>query len=121
MWVDDLAGTVHRAYGGLPNMTFVLYRGRIVYRSDWTEERSLRAALEHWLWEREQEEAGAPLARYHVEWAPRRVRDRARFLEAMHTEVGRRAVEEFIAAVEHAHGEAAARPLRTWWEERGDG
>jgi hypothetical protein len=35
--IDDLAGTGHMAYGGLPNMTWVIGRGgQIVYMADWT-------------------------------------------------------------------------------------
>jgi hypothetical protein len=35
--VDDLEGTVHRAYGLLPNMSWVLGRGRtILYKAMWT-------------------------------------------------------------------------------------
>jgi hypothetical protein len=35
--IDDLAGTVHRAYGQLSNMIYLIDRdGTIVYKSDWT-------------------------------------------------------------------------------------
>src|SRR5690349_14673292 len=35
--VDDLAGTVHRGYGLMPNMTWVIGRGgRIAYKAGWT-------------------------------------------------------------------------------------
>jgi hypothetical protein len=35
--VDDLAGTVHRAYGLMPNMTWVIGRGgRVAFKADWT-------------------------------------------------------------------------------------
>lgn len=35
--VDDLQGTVHRAYGLLPNMIYLIDReGIVVYKSDWT-------------------------------------------------------------------------------------
>ena len=34
--VDDFAGTMHRAYGLLPNMTYLIDRdGIVVYKSDW--------------------------------------------------------------------------------------
>ena len=34
--VDDLAGRVHRAYGLMPNMTWVIDRGgRVAYKADW--------------------------------------------------------------------------------------
>lgn len=36
--VDDLLGSVHRAYGLLPNMIYLIDRdGTVVYKSDWTD------------------------------------------------------------------------------------
>lgn len=34
--VDDLDGTAHRAYGGLPNMTWVIKRGGAIAMASWT-------------------------------------------------------------------------------------
>ncbi len=116
MLVDALDGAVHRAYGGLPNMTCVIQRGRVVYRADWTDEQTLAPVLEQVLWEEAQRKAGKDLAPFWAEWAPQRVRDRPAFLHAMATEVGRRAVEEFIAAIEAKHGPRTAAPLRAWWD-----
>lgn len=37
IWVDDLDGDAHRAFGALPNSVFVIDpAGRIAYRRDWT-------------------------------------------------------------------------------------
>lgn len=48
--IDDLAGTCHRAYGMLPNMTWVvLKRGKIAYKADWTEPDDIRSALQRLL------------------------------------------------------------------------
>jgi hypothetical protein len=45
--VDDLDGTAHRAYGLLPNMTWVIGRGgRILYRADWTSAANVASFLE---------------------------------------------------------------------------
>lgn len=45
--VDDLDGTAHLAYGGLPNMTYVINEeGRIVHRSEWANATSVRRVLE---------------------------------------------------------------------------
>ena len=42
MLVDDLEGTVHRAYGALPNMTYIVGAGgRVQYRADWTDPRTI--------------------------------------------------------------------------------
>ena len=40
--IDDLAGTMHRAYGSLPNMVYLIDRdGIVVYKSDWSDAREL--------------------------------------------------------------------------------
>lgn len=45
--VDDLDGTAHRAYGTLPNMTYVLDEtGRVVHRSEWANALAVRRVLE---------------------------------------------------------------------------
>jgi len=45
--VDELDGAVHRAYGELPNTTYVVNPvGRVVYRADWTDAHSIEWVLE---------------------------------------------------------------------------
>ena len=45
--IDDLDGGVHRVYGGLPNMSWIIdHTGRIAYKAAWTVEDDIRAALE---------------------------------------------------------------------------
>ncbi len=116
MLVDDLDGPVHRAYGRLPNMTYIVNTGgKILYRASWTDPRSIRMALEQLLYERDQRRARHRLTPYYVEWLPQRANDREPFMEGLLNEVGPRAVEEFIAAIAHSWGESAAKPLRQWW------
>lgn len=44
--LDDLAGTAHRAYGTLPNMTWIVGPGGVIhYRAAWTDARDLEDAL----------------------------------------------------------------------------
>lgn len=44
--VDSINGEVHRAYGLLPNMVYIIdRRGRIFYRSQWTLHQEIRASL----------------------------------------------------------------------------
>ena len=44
--VDTLEGTVHRQYGGLPSMAYLVRRdGRIVYRAEWTHALHLLGAM----------------------------------------------------------------------------
>jgi len=45
--LDDLEGTVHRAYGMLPNMTWIVGRGGMIhYKSAWTSVEDAADALE---------------------------------------------------------------------------
>ncbi len=115
MLVDDIEGAVHRAYGTLPNMTYILNTGgTILYRASWTDERTIRMALDQILFERTQRRSGTRITPYYVEWLPQRVNDREAFVEGL-LKIGDRAVEEFIAAVDHTSVEAAAKPMREWW------
>jgi len=118
MLVDDLDGTLHRAYGTLPNMTYVVGRGgRIVYRADWTDARSVALVLEQKLYERERRRDRTRLTPYYVEWAPQRQSNLEPFLDILLEVAGHRAVEEFRDAIGHTHGPAAARPIERWFTE----
>ena len=115
MWVDDLAGTVHRAYGALPNMAYVVHRGRVLYRANWAQADAVRAVLDNWLLAEAWAAEGQESRHFWAEWAARRPRRRGAFVRAMATEVGQRAVEEFIAAIAQSEGRAAADELRAFW------
>lgn len=120
MLVDDLTGTLHQAYGRLPNMAYIVKPGgRIYYRASWTDPRSLRAAIDELSFERDERRGRRRTMPFYLEWMPHRSNERAPFLEGL-AEVGPRAVEEYIAATAHLDGEAAAKPLRDWWAERKD-
>lgn len=44
--IDDLEGTIHRAYGLQPNMLYVIDKGgRVAFRALWAEEAALRRTL----------------------------------------------------------------------------
>lgn len=44
--IDDVEGTAHRAYGLLPNMTWIIGRGGIVhYKAAWTNTQDIENAL----------------------------------------------------------------------------
>lgn len=48
--VDDLAGTVHRRYGSMPNMTWVIdHGGRVASRTSWTSAANVEAFLARYL------------------------------------------------------------------------
>lgn len=104
--VDDLAGTVHRAFGETPNMTWVFDRGgRVVYKANWTSAANVEAFLRRYLAARDDRppnsRGGMEQARYETEQAEFRPVDRARF-KAHLARNGPRAVREFDNA-------------RAWW------
>lgn len=44
--VDDLEGTVHRAYGSMPNMVYIVDKnGRVAYKAMWTDHEEIAAVL----------------------------------------------------------------------------
>ena len=45
--IDDLEGTMHQAYGEMPNMVYMIGKdGRVVYKSMWTHHGEIEAMLE---------------------------------------------------------------------------
>jgi len=48
IYLDALDGACHRAYGSMPNMTWIFNRaGLTVYKSNWTHHTSVENALEY--------------------------------------------------------------------------
>ena len=44
--IDDLDGTVHIAYGSLPNMVYVIEKsGKIVFKAMWTDHKEIESVL----------------------------------------------------------------------------
>ena len=119
MLADNLEGDLHRAYGTLPNMTYIMAGGgNIIYRAAWTDERTIRMALDQVLYEREARRDGTRQTPYFMEWLPQRINIREKFVDGL-AQIGERAIDEFIAAVEHTEGKAAADLLRGWREQVG--
>lgn len=118
MLVDDLDGPIHRAYGSLPNMTWIINTaGRIVYKADWTDHRTIRPVVEQLITERDLRRQRERMTPYIVEWLPNRTNNRAAFMGGLLDVPGERAVEEFIAASANAVGEEAAKAARAATEE----
>lgn len=107
--VDDLSGTAHRAFGGLPNMTYILNSAHsVVYRSDWTDAATVRFALDYLLNAQERRREGAKLAPFYAEIMGFRERDEAAFDAALERN-GPKSVTEMRAAREMwARGEHIA-------------
>ncbi len=117
MLVDDLDGTLHHAYGRLPNMAYVVGGGgRVLYRASWTDAESLEIVIDRIVRQRAERRNGVVHRPFYAEWEPGVVADRQTFVEVLLETVGPRAVTEFIDAVGHTQSEQAARPLRQWWE-----
>lgn len=96
--VDALDGACHRAYGSMPNMTWIFARSGIpVYKADWTDARSVESAVEYLLSVRTRRERNERLAPFRVERLDYRTQDREAFDRALERN-GPRAVREFRAA-----------------------
>jgi len=96
--VDALDGACHRAYGSMPNMTWIFNRSGIpVYKSDWTDARSVDNALIYFLNVKERRKNGERLAPFHVERLDYRNQDREAFYRGLERS-GQKAVDEFRAA-----------------------
>ncbi|MEE9383336.1 MAG: hypothetical protein V3V08_07975 [Nannocystaceae bacterium] len=118
MLVDNYEGASHRAYGQLPNMTYIVgRRGRIVYRASWTDARSIEWMLEQLSFNELNSRAGRRILPYFMEAELGKVADRKPFLEGLRTYAGMRAIDEYIDAVTQVYGEGTAKPLRKWREQ----
>ncbi len=96
--VDSLDGACHRAYGSMPNMTWIFDgRGVPIYKSDWTDPNSVENAVQYFLQVRVRRREGQRLAPFRVERLDFRESDRERFFEGLERN-GPKAVEEFRAA-----------------------
>lgn len=93
--VDALDGACHRAYGSMPNMSWIFNRsGLPVYKSDWTDAASVRNAVEYFLSVGQRRKAGEKLVPFHVERLDYRNQDRKAFYQGLERS-GPKAVAEF--------------------------
>lgn len=93
--LDDMNGTVHSAYGLMPNMTYVIgRRGIVLSKSMWTAARSVREYLNRY---REAMQMGAVLM--YSEHAEFRYPDRELFMRLLER-AGPSAVTEFKEGME---------------------
>jgi hypothetical protein len=96
--VDDLVGTVHRAYGELPNMTYLVARGgRVLFRSDWTDPPTIRWVLDYVLDARQRRREGSRLAPFYAELVGYRWNDPRQFTQFLERG-GPQAVTDFQRA-----------------------
>jgi hypothetical protein len=105
--VDDLGGAIHRYFGMLPNMAWILSRtGKVVYKAEWTQPASIEHALEEQLAMKRQQRAGSMPVAYYVEKQEYRYRDPA-FYDGLQRN-GPRAVTEFDEAMKHRPARAVS-------------
>lgn len=96
--LDALDGACHRAYGSMPNMTWIFARSGVpVYKSDWTDARSVANAVEYFLDVAQRRRAGERLAPFRVERLDYRDQDREAFYRGLERN-GPTAVREFREA-----------------------
>lgn len=93
--VDSLDGACHRAYGSMPNMTWIFNKsGLPLYKSDWTDVLSVQLALENLLKVGERRRNRERLAPFRVERLEYRVQDHEAFYKGLERS-GPKAVQEF--------------------------
>ena len=96
--LDALDGACHRAYGSMPNMTWIFNRaGQAIYKSDWTDAHSVENALVYYLDVAKRRRNRESLAAFSVQRLDYYNADRSAFFNGLKRN-GRRAVSEFIDA-----------------------
>ncbi len=99
--VDSLDGACHRAYGSMPNMSWIIDRGgRPVYKADWTDTHSVKSAVQTLLdmveRRRSSRQAFSP---FKVERLEYRASDQPAFMKGLERS-GPKAVTEYLAQIE---------------------
>jgi hypothetical protein len=98
IYLDSLDGAFHRAFGSMPNMTWIFNpTGIPVYKSDWSDASSVENALEYLIGVIERRRAGKRLVPFSVQRLDYREKDIDAFYRRL-AENGQRAVKEFKSA-----------------------
>lgn len=96
--LDALDGACHRAYGSMPNMTWIFNRAGIpIYKSDWTDANSVANALDYFVDISQRRSERERLAPFHVERLDFRNSNRQSFFEGLERS-GPKAVREYSEA-----------------------
>ena len=96
--VDALDGACHRAYGSMPNMTWILARSGVpVYKSDWTDSHSVENAVDYFLQVIQRRRQGERLVPFKVDRLDYRTSDTEGFYKGLERN-GPKAVREFMQA-----------------------
>lgn len=93
--LDALDGACHRAYGSMPNMTWIFTQSGVpIYKADWSDANSVENAIQYFLDVRDRRQARERLAPFHVERLDYRNQDRAAFFAGLER-AGPQAVQEY--------------------------
>lgn len=96
--LDSLDGACHRAYGSMPNMSWIFTRsGTPVYKSDWTDARSVENAIQYFLDVVNRRRSGERLAPFRVDRLDFRTQDQDGFHRGL-ARNGPKAVREYREA-----------------------
>lgn len=96
--LDALDGAMHQTYGGMPNMSWIISKSGIpVYKSDWTDDRSVKNAVDYFIDVLSRRRSGERLAPFSVERLDFRESDREAFDKGLERN-GSKAVTEFRKA-----------------------
>jgi hypothetical protein len=96
--VDALDGACHRAYGSMPNMSWIFTKtGHPIYKSDWTDALSVENAIEYFLEVTNRRRSGERVGGFQVERLDFRTSDQAGFMVGL-ARNGPKAVREFTSA-----------------------
>ncbi len=95
IYLDALDGPCHRAFGSMPNMTWIFNKSAVpIYKSDWSDAGSVENALDYLLDVVGRRRAGKRLVPFSVQRVDYREKDIDAFYQRL-AENGPRAVEEF--------------------------
>jgi hypothetical protein len=98
IYLDALDGACHRAYGSMPNMTWIFNRAGVpIYKSDWTDHHSVANALAYFLDVNQRRRGRERLVPFRVERLDYRTNDTEAFYAGL-ARSGPKAVEEFKKA-----------------------
>ena len=98
IFVDSLDGACHRAYGSMPNMSWIFARSGVpVYKSDWTDSHSVQNAIEYFLQVAGRRREGERMAPFRVERLDFRIQHQEAFYAGLERN-GPKAVREFREA-----------------------
>lgn len=97
--LDALDGACHRAYGSMPNMSWIFNKAGIpIYKSDWTDANSVENAIEYFLGVVDRRRSGEQMVPFQVERLDFRTRNVAGFMAGLERN-GPKAVKEFNSAL----------------------